>query len=128
MALDVSGYKIKMSNEGSEFFFPPLRTFRNKHLPLVMHRMYIWYTVSFHNVSKVYKFTWNMKFIDIYYIIVMNHLIKRQPRDTMKSKNVRDVVAISVCWDGTPNSRKWATFSFWDENLDLSVVNCNLRQ
>lgn len=34
-----------------------------------------------------------MKFIDIYYIIVMNHLIKRQPRDTMKNKNVRDVVA-----------------------------------
>lgn len=93
LALDVSGYKIKMSNEGSDIFFPPLRTFRNKHLPLVMHRMYIWYTVSFHNVSKVYKFTWNMKFIDIYYIIVMNHLIKRQPRDTMKSKNVRDVVA-----------------------------------
>lgn len=49
----------------------------------------------------------------------MNYLIKRQPHDTMKSKNVRDVVAIPVCWDGTPNSQKWATFIFRDENLYL---------
>lgn len=53
------------------------------------------------------------------YIIEMNYLIKRQPHDTMKSKNVRDVVAIPVCWDGTPNSQKWATISFRDENLYL---------
>lgn len=31
------------------------------------------------------------------YIIEMNYLIKRQPHNTIKSKNVGDVVAIPVC-------------------------------